>query len=709
MRSVIAVGLLAGVGLQSAWADPVDPSSGQQTVQQAAQPARELEEVIVVGEKNIRRFELAETVDVVPDSAAILKKVVGANVINNGPLTGIAQYRGMSRFRVSTQINGATISAGGPNWMDPPLSYAPAAHLESIEVYRGIASVSTGAETIGGAIQANTWPGRFSDGGVAFSGRIRTGTQSVNNGEMFSAAVSVANTRHLFKVSGLHETAEDAEFADGDILPTEYERDRFDVGYGLRLGQHTLRVDFGRNETGEGGTPALPMDIDYIDADLLTVGWDYAGEGFSVVSKVHVSDIEHGMSNFHLRQAPGMGGMWRYNTASGDNRGFAVAVAWGEWRFGLDGHYERHNSDIDNPNNPMFFVINFNNAERQLLGAYVEREFTVAQDWSVELGARFNRVEMDADRVNATPAMMGMPAAVSLRDNFNNADRNSTDNNFDWVAKINHVLSSDMSSELNLYAGMSRKTRSPAYQEKYLWLPLQATAGLADGRTYTGNLDLDPEVAHEVELGLDWQGRGYAISPRLFYRDVSDYIQGVPSTNMPAVMFVQMMNNMNGSNNAAPLQFENVDATFYGFDVDWRYELSEQWSLNGVVNLVRGERDDVDDDLYRVAAPNAYLAVNFTRPRWHVSLESYLYDGQDDVSATNFETTTSGYSVFNLKGAWRLSEGLKLGFGVDNLADRKYVDHLAGVNRVNGNPDIARGERLPAFGRSFFARLDYNW
>ena len=50
-----------------------------------------------------------------------------------------------------------------------------------------------------------------------------------------------------------------------------------------------------------------------------------------------------------------------------------------------------------------------------------------------------------------------------------------------------------------------------------------------------------------------------------------------------------------------------------------------------------------------------------------------------------------------------------LGFGVDNLADREYVDHLAGVNRVRGNADLAVGERLPGFGRSFFARFDYSW
>ena len=174
-------------------------------------------------------------------------------------------------------------------------------------------------------------------------------------------------------------------------------------------------------------------------------------------------------------------------------------------------------------------------------------------------------------------------------------------------------------------------------------------------------------------------------------------------------MFVQMMNMMNGTNNAVPLEFNNVDAKLYGFDVDWRYQLAGAWSLNGVVNLVRGERDDVDDDLYRVAAPNAFVAANYTQPNWGVSLEGFFYREQDNVSRTNGETPTSGYSVFNVKGYVTLVDGLRLGIGIDNVTDKVYADHLGGVNRVRGNPDVAVGERLPSYGRSVFARLDYSW
>ena len=522
---------------------------------------------------------------------------------------------------------------------------------------------------------------------------------------MYSAATTLANETQLLHLSGLRESADDAKSADGKILPTEYERDRIDVGYGLRLGPHTLRIDYGVSNTGDAGTPALPMDIQYIDADLWRFAWQYSGEALQLDAKVHTSEIKHGMTNHHLRQPPASPAMWRRNIATGDNQGFNIVATIGDWKFGIDGHDERHNSDIDNPNNPMFFVTNFNDSERILLGAFAERNVLLGDRWQLETGMRYNRVKMDSKAVNATPAVMGMPPAIALRDTFNNADRTKTDHNFDWVAKVNYQAN----SALGYYAGISRKTRSPAYQERFLWLPLQATAGLADGRTYTGNLELDPEVAHEVELGIEWRSERFAMAPRVFYRDVEDYIQGTVSTNMAANMFVQMMNMMNGTNNAAPLEFNNVDAKFYGVDLDWSYQIDTRWTVHGVMNFVRGERKDINDDLYRIAAPNAMVAVDYENARWGGTLEVFLYNKQNRVSATNSEPTTGSYAVANLEGFVAITHGLRLGFGVSNLFDKNYADHLGGINRVAGNPDIARGERLPANGRSAFARLDYRW
>ncbi len=662
-----------------------------------------VEEMVVVGEADRRIYELAETLNIAPDSADLLKRAVGANVVSNGPVTGMAQYRGMSRMRVSSRINGQFISPGGPNWMDPPLSYAPAAHLESLEVHRGIASVGAGMETIGGVVDANTWQGRFAEAGNLFEGRIRAGANTVNDAGLLSGAFVVSNQNHRLKLSGLTEQADDASFADGEILPTEYDRSRFDVGYGLRFGRHEFQLDYGRNETGDAGTPALPMDIEYIDSDLAGFGYRFVTDGWHLDSRLWWSQIDHGMTNYHLRTPPADPGRQRRNTTDVENLGFSVVLDLGGWRLGVDGHDEVHNSDIDNPNNPMFFVANFNEAERRLLGVFAEKQFRFRDSWQLELGGRYNRVESDAKEVNATPAMLGMPPAVALRNGFNDADRSIADDNVDLVLKLRY----EAADNLSYYLGAARKTRAPSYQERYLWLPLQATAGLADGRTYTGNLDLDSEVAAEIEIGFDLDSSAVHLSPRLFYRDVSDYIQGGQSTNTAAILFVRMMNMMNGTNAPDPLEFQNVDAEFYGFDVDWGWQLSERWALSGVLNYVRGKTDD--DNVYRIPPLNGLVALNYATDRWGAGAEAFFAGRQDEVAVFNGEPETAGYAVYNLHGHWQMSGLIRLSVGVENLTDKVYSDHLAGISRVGGNPDVAVGDRLPGFGRNVFARVDLTF
>ena len=43
-----------------------------------------------------------------------------------------------------------------------------------------------------------------------------------------------------------------------NITPTEYERQRYDLGYGFRTGNHTLQLDYGYNDTGDSGTRRCP-------------------------------------------------------------------------------------------------------------------------------------------------------------------------------------------------------------------------------------------------------------------------------------------------------------------------------------------------------------------------------------------------------------------------------------------------------------------
>src|SRR5690606_20410158 len=165
----------------------------------------------------------------------------------------------------------------------------------------------------------------------------------------------------------------------------------------------------------------------------------------------------------------------------------------------------------------------------------------------------------------------------------------------------------------------------------------------------------------------------------------------------------EMVASMNGD--ATPLRFANVDARLYGFDLDASLRLSDRWRIDGVASYVRGERRDIDDNLYRIAPPSVTVGVTYDASVWDASLEARAVGRQSEVSLTNSEAETGGYVTLNLLGGWDVARGVRLSASVENLLDHQYRDHLSGYNRVAGS-DVAPGQRLPGAGRSFLLRLN---
>lgn len=685
-----------------------------------AQEQQSVREILVIGVRDTHTIVTDDTLIAPADTAQMLRMMPGANINKNGELTGIAQYRGMFGDRIQVSVDGAQISGAGPNSMDAPLSYAPVALLQSLTINRGITPVSAGQETIGGFVKAQTYSGEFTNSNdFSFNGRTYFGVQSVNDGTVASGFFSLANRNHIFRGFVMNESADDLDFPDGTITPTEYERERFDLGYGYKRGDHEFSVDVARNNTGDAGTPALPMDIRSIDSDLFRSRYNWTSGDFSLTAELFGSDNSHWMSNFHLRRPPQNATTmtadpmrYRQTFAVSDNLGFSLKleqfVANGSWQYGIDGHFTEHDASISNPNAAPFYIDNFNGSTRDVLGVFAERSLSLSDSLGLDAGIRFNRVSADTGNISANlnpmNVAMGMPVmmnnmAAMLANQFNSQDLSQQDNNVDWFARF----SVEADNDVTWYVGAARKTRSASYQERYLWIPMEATGGLADGKTYIGTPDLDAEVAHELELGFDMERGDFNIYPRVFYKEVSDYIQGTPTTNATANQFSMMMANM-GMGLPNPLQFSNTDASFYGMDIEGDYALSDRVTLRAVASMVRGERDDINDDLYRISPDNLILAVDYRGNNWMASLESINYADQDRISVTNIEQETDGYSIVNLSALVNITDSAELRIGVENMLDEEYLDHLAAYSR-SFNPDIPMRSRMPGLGRNFYGRL----
>ncbi len=640
--------------------------------------------------------------EVLLDTAAAMKILPGADVNRNGQLTGIAQYRGMFGDRVAVDIDQLGVVSGGPNAMDAPLSYMSPMMTEELVVSRGIASVSSAPETIGGHISARTARGSFGAAGFEFSGAL--GTRYWNNGNVSTsmARLTLADQHHRVSVIGEFDDGDDVATPEGEMRPSMLDRDRYDLSYAYARDETNFLVYAGKLETGFTGTPALPMDINVIDTDLVGTRFSFAsGPGLVIEGRFAYNSVDHEMDNFSLRQAPPPM-RHRLTTASGSGSKFYLAGAWerGDAAFlvGVDGTSSDHDAVVTNPENEMFRIENFASVERDLVGVFGEWRFPGAGG-EFEAGLRYNDVDTDAGEVGAT-GMMGMMGqrVDALAADFNSSRRRLSWSTLDGVLKFRRVVSDAIAWNVEI----GSKSRAPSYQELYLWLPMQSTGGLADGRSYIGDLGLQEERSKEIVVGLSAAIGRFTASPQVFYRRIDDYIQGVPASNTVASMVAEMMTGK------TPLQFANVDAEIWGMDAAWRYKLSNRWYLDGALTAVRGERRDISDNLYRLAPYNGSVGLTFSGERWTIRSEVIGYAEQDRVAATNDETETPGYWLVNLGVEWSPSPSLRLDARLENALDESYQDHVTGINRAAGS-DIPVGVRLFGTERTVSAGLVYSF
>ena len=635
------------------------------------------------------------------DTPNLIRLAPGGAVSRNGPLTSIPHYRGLHTYRVQTHLDGRQPHTAGPVWMDSPLHYMPSSLIESVKVHRGIAPVRAGS-AIGGYIDAVSHTSEFGFGeDFTFHGRMTADNQSVNSANTYSAFLATSNEDTRLHVYGVHDEADEMESAEARIATSQFERDFFGIGGGHQWQDGEWSLDVARNNTGDTGTPALPMDIIFYHTDLVNFRAKQEMGEWNIKAQLHYQDTDHDMSNYHMRPAPDFSQANILPPFRGTDRRrvevFGESIGgklmgqrvWGggDLHVGVDFRQNENSAIIYDPDAPPFFVQNFKDAETDEYGVFAEWNGVLGGDWRGEFGLRVQHTKADAAPVShfrptcqlllnanansmhprygpngplaargcndptLTPADWMPPPAMSvgqLSGRYNQSDRSKDETEVD----VTMVLHYDWSDTMQLEFGVARKTRAPSYIERYLWVPLESNSGRADGNNYVGNVDLDPEDSLQVELGLNWQQGGWRFSPRVFARRVDDYITGVPTNDEHVIRVSGVLNG-----DPTPVMFANVDAEFYGADAIFHVPVTADWQVDGTVSYVRGKlresflshrRADQstrlirDDNIYRMPPLRGLLSLSRAVEDWIVVLELDWAARQSKLSQLMLDDPLSG-------------------------------------------------------------------
>lgn len=212
-----------------------------------------------------------------------------------------------------------------------------------------------------------------------------------------------------------------------------------------------------------------------------------------------------------------------------------------------------------------------------------------------------------------------------------------------------------LSSKVDLFASLARKTRFPTIKDRY-----SARLGRA-----LPNPDLKPETALHAEIGVQttpWQDANVTVA--LFQSRIDDLIQNnVVDSDQCGGQFCDLAQNVG-------------EARHQGVELS----LSQRWSSSSLsLAYTYLDRDNLEDaSVPLTGTPEHRL---FADSRWFITpdftlaatleiesgrLVPFAGSGQSQVR------DLSGFSNWGVNGTWQISQGISWQTGIDNVADKAY-------------------------------------
>lgn len=521
--------------------------------------------------------------------------------------------------------------------------------------------------------------GRESHGSTSFdfrdNGRRFYGRQSLETG----------GTNWGARVAYSHRTGNDYRSGDNggngfDVLGSHNSRDLIvALGYDLSPTQH-LDFHFLRLDQTSVDFPGLAWNIDWLKTDGYEVR--YVDEA-PIWADYYEAEVWHNRTAFE-----GSGnGNWSdilgnplpiETDVDAASTGYRFRSAWGEAEdlgrlaVGTDLIYLTTSLNDFELNGPVNYPIPKSYSAD--FGLFVEQERALTDRLQTKVGARFDGIQTHAQDF----APLSPPGLISTVLN------SELDQEF-FLWSTYFTSNYELSSDNQLRFGVGHGQRPPVLAEMYANGSFMGIlqAGLT---SLNGDPQLDPERRTQIDLGLDFDYPATRGAINGHYAWIHNYITwdagGVPAP----------------TNNLSFLSPVNTDlAVMTGIDANIERDLTPYVSAFATCSYVQG--DDLTrnkgargrvGDRSNVNAPREALPGispldsrlglrlhdNSDNPNWNFMFSARAVDGQERVAASLAEIATPGFTTFHINASVRLRESWNVLFGVDNVGDKFYREHL---------------------------------
>ena len=694
------------------------------------------------------------------DTASLLTDVPGLSLYGAGGVSSLPAINGLADDRLRIKVDGMDLIASCPNHMNPALSYIDPTQLGALTVYAGIAPVSSGGDSIGGTINAESRAPEFAAPGQKpiVKGEVGTFYRSNNKASGVNLSASYATPALSISYSGASSQADNysaaADFKTYDatgrpghtLARDEVGSSAFDtlnhtLALAFKNDNHLFEARLGIQDMPFQLYPNQRMDMLYNKQDSLNLRYLGQFDWGSLEARAYQENVDHFMDfgadkKYWYSNPPGpsysgapcvvtafpsacAAGMPMYTEGKTTGLSVKAEVALNPQdllRVGAELQQYRNNDwwPASGASMAPGTFWNIKDGERDRTALFADLESRKSAQWMTLIGARVEQVKMDAGDVRGYSTLLTAGGNQARDANaFNAQSHASTDTNVDLTALAKYTATPNYDIEF----GFAHKVRSPNVYERFTWSTWTMAALMnnfvGDGNGYVGNLALKPEAANTLSATFDWHAAdkawGFKATP--FYTQVDDYIDAVQwnaTTNAAATTRV--------TNAFSVLKYVNQSARLYGVNLSGHLPLATtrwgEFGFKGLLNYTHGKNRDTGDGLYNIMPLNARLTVTQKTGAWDNSLELVAVKAKTDVSTLRNEIKTPGYSLVNLRGSYSW-QTVRLDFGVENLFDKFYYLPTGGAYTGQGttmsSTGTPYGTAVPGMGRSVYVGVNLKF
>ncbi|RUT73113.1 TonB-dependent receptor domain-containing protein [Ancylomarina longa] len=580
--------------------------------------------------------------------------------------------------------NGLSATAACPNRMDPPVSQIPMNMVDRVEILKGPYSLRFG-NSFGGSIHFKSKPTVFSPSPKAF-GRLSGSYES--NGNIFRNEALTGTTGKFYSLGiyGAYSKGSDYKDGDGNFIKSEFNRRNIGWNSVLKLSQSQhLKISANNNFAENVDFPALNMDLKEDNTWLISMEHKInfsRSQIASITTSANASFVDHEMDNLRKELNPRMVNA----TTKAKTKNFAL----------------RSEAAFQFTNSTLYTGVDFKSEQAKgtrsrelLMGPKAGNTLldNVWQDSKISKTSIFGEYHFSLEDLYFVSSARFEYNEAKSRDTaseFINANSSAASNRLNTSLSLGSTY--DLSKQIRIGLWLGRAERSGSLTERFInFLPVDV-----DPYERIGNTDLHPEINYQADLNLTWKSPKSELLISLFSSYINDYISSVIREDLTPRMAT------------APgvKQYINIDkAIMRGFEINFNQKLTNNFFHRINMAYTFGKNKEINQALPEIPPLDLRYTIGALLMKAKLQIEILFRHTlkQNRIAKDYGETVSPGFSLFDFKASYAISDHVQCKAGIRNIFDKTYYEHLS--RSVKGSDNLS----IYAPGRTFYATFAFSF